>query len=72
MDPAEAQAFAQAQQSFITAARAGTEQKGAIQFATFRTGYVTATTEVSGSEVLFAIGSGREVAERAIEALAGG
>lgn len=72
MDPAEAQAFAQAQQSFITAARAGTEQKGAIQFATFRTGYVTATTEVSGSEVLFAIGSSREVAERAIEALAGG
>lgn len=71
-DESEAREFAQAQQDFIAGARAETAQDGAIQYATFRTGYVTATTNVAGEDVIFVIGSNRDVAERAMKTLAGG
>jgi len=72
-DAAEAAQFAQAQQDFIAGApQAETVQDGAIQYATFRTGYVTATTRVAGDEVVFVIGSDRDVAEQAMQALVGG
>lgn len=71
-DGSQAQEFADAQQDFIANARAETAADGGIQYATFRTGYVTATTAVAGDEVVLVMGSSREVAERAMEALAGG
>lgn len=71
-DGGEAQEFADAQQDFIAKAGAETVQDGAIQYATFRTGYVTATTAVLGDQVVVVMGSSREVAERAMEALVRG
>lgn len=71
-DSDEAREFAGAQQDFIEKARAETTQDGTIQYATFGTGYVTATTGVAGEEVIFAIGSNRDAAERAMKALLGG
>jgi hypothetical protein len=71
-DAAEARQFAQAQKDFLAGARAELQQDGRIQYATMRTGYVTATTEVMGDEVVFVIASSRAVAEKAMKALLNG
>lgn len=71
-DASEAQQFRDAQAQLLKAAGGKGSQAGDITLDETGDGNTTARLQGSGNEVLFAIGTSKEVADRALRALAGG
>jgi hypothetical protein len=71
-DATEAREFADAQQSFLRAARATMSTEGTIALGQTPDGNVTATIAPNGDEVIFTIGSSPDAALRAMRALVKG
>jgi hypothetical protein len=69
MDDAEAQEFADTYNDFLDGSRAEITRDGDITFAEMQDGDVVAVAPRQGADVLFAIGSNRDLAARALDAL---
>ena len=70
--PAHAQRFADAQAEFLKAAGGKDSSQGGLTLATTNDGNTTARAVIHGSDVLFAIGSSKESAGKALNAIANG
>jgi hypothetical protein len=68
----DAREFVEAQEDWLSEAAGDPESKDGAQYYPGDDGDVTATTAPSGTEVVFVIGSSREVAEKAMRALLNG
>jgi hypothetical protein len=71
-DGAEAAQFATAQSGFLKAAGAHQSADGAVTLDETNDGNTTARLAVNGDEVVFAIGSSKELADKALKVLGGG
>lgn len=71
-DGSEAAQFGSAQSTFLKAAGAKHSTDGAVQLDETRDGNTTARLAINGDEAMFAIGSSKEIADKALKVLTGG